>query len=293
MEESTDTCTEVPVSLRRAEQRRRRQWRQMCCDAFTEKGNFALIVVVLVCVTAVILRLALPEHPNEKWCRVGTVETIVCYVLSFGLFGFAGGFTNWLAIIMLFYRIPLLYGSGVIPNHHREIGQSVKQIILDYIFDSDFINKYIMDKLSEVATTSDVPEKINTLLASEEVDIVVDEQLAKLSNLPEGQLLGAVGIKPSALKPMVKPFVLGMGAEVAPLLLEHASRPGKVIKIDRFRDELDTYMSHRVAMMDERHTTELLERIIRPHLGWLIVWGTVFGSIVGVISQAANVAPEY
>lgn len=47
------------------------------------------------------------------------------YILSGGLFSFAGGMTNWLAVKMLFDRIPGLIGSGVIPNRFREIRQSV------------------------------------------------------------------------------------------------------------------------------------------------------------------------
>ena len=91
---------------------RRQRLTQVCFSAITEKGNLTIICIVLLCMTGVILRLALPEHPNQKWCTVGRTETATCYLLSFGLFGFAGGFTNWLAIIMLFRRVPLLYGSG-------------------------------------------------------------------------------------------------------------------------------------------------------------------------------------
>ena len=34
------------------------------------------------------------------------------YVISAGMFGLASGGTNWIAIVMLFYKIPLLVGSG-------------------------------------------------------------------------------------------------------------------------------------------------------------------------------------
>ena len=33
-------------------------------------------------------------------------------ITAFGLFGFAGGITNWLAVKMLFDHVPLLFGSG-------------------------------------------------------------------------------------------------------------------------------------------------------------------------------------
>ena len=30
----------------------------------------------------------------------------------------------------------------------------------------------------------------------------------------------------------------------------------------------------------------LLEQVIRRHLGWLVVWGNVFGAIIGVLTLA-------
>lgn len=41
--------------------------------------------------------------------------------MSFGLFGLAGGVTNWVAVYMLFEKVPYLFGSGVIPVRYVEI----------------------------------------------------------------------------------------------------------------------------------------------------------------------------
>ena len=42
-------------------------------------------------------------------------------VLSIGLFAFSGALTNWLAIHMLFEKVPGFYGSGVIPARASRI----------------------------------------------------------------------------------------------------------------------------------------------------------------------------
>ncbi|MBT8147852.1 MAG: DUF445 domain-containing protein, partial [Gammaproteobacteria bacterium] len=39
-------------------------------------------------------------------------EPVRQYVLNAGLFALSGGLTNWLAIYMLFERVPGFYGSG-------------------------------------------------------------------------------------------------------------------------------------------------------------------------------------
>lgn len=52
------------------------------------------------------------------------------WVLAAGVFGFAGGITNWLAVHMLFERVPGLYGSGVIPLRFVEIRETVKDTMM-------------------------------------------------------------------------------------------------------------------------------------------------------------------
>jgi len=42
-------------------------------------------------------------------------------ILAIGLFAFSGALTNWLAIHMLFEKVPGLYGSGVIPARFEEL----------------------------------------------------------------------------------------------------------------------------------------------------------------------------
>jgi len=42
-------------------------------------------------------------------------------IRNVGLFAFSGAVTNWLAVHMLFEKVPLLYGSGVIPARFEEL----------------------------------------------------------------------------------------------------------------------------------------------------------------------------
>ena len=74
---------------------------------------------------------------------IGTPEIVHAdWLLAAGLFGFAGGFTNWLAVKMLFDRVPFLYGSAVIPNRFREIRQAVKDAIMHYFFDQEHLESF-------------------------------------------------------------------------------------------------------------------------------------------------------
>ena len=65
---------------------------------------------LLTSLSAIVLTLAgflMPQPPRA-------------YVSSAGLFAVSGALTNWLAVYMLFERVPGFYGSGVVPLHFAE-----------------------------------------------------------------------------------------------------------------------------------------------------------------------------
>ena len=52
------------------------------------------------------------------------------YCFSVGMFALSGGITNWLAIHMLFEKIPFIMGSGVIEIQFKEFKKGIRQLIL-------------------------------------------------------------------------------------------------------------------------------------------------------------------
>ena len=58
-----------------------------------------------------------------------------------GLFGLSGGLTNWLAIHMLFEKIPFLFGSGVIPLRFKELKEGIRILIMHEFFSTDSLSK--------------------------------------------------------------------------------------------------------------------------------------------------------
>ncbi len=51
-------------------------------------------------------------------------------IFTIGLFALSGAITNWLAIHMLFERVPFLYGSGVIQLKFAGFKVAIKNLIL-------------------------------------------------------------------------------------------------------------------------------------------------------------------
>ena len=48
-----------------------------------------------------------------------------------GLFALSGGITNWLAIHMLFEKVPFFYGSGVVPSRFEEFKLGIKRLVMN------------------------------------------------------------------------------------------------------------------------------------------------------------------
>ena len=46
--------------------------------------------------------------------------------------------------------------------------------------------------------------------------------------------------------------------------------------------------AHAPQELTPEKVKSLMEEVIRTHLGWLIVWGNVFGSLIGILSVVAG-----
>ena len=79
-----------------------------CCETvISDKAIVSLVITFFIVVVGVAL-LALArglDLPN------GVIK-LSGYIISAGVFGLASGGTNWIAILMLFYKLPPLIGSG-------------------------------------------------------------------------------------------------------------------------------------------------------------------------------------
>ena len=203
------------------------------------------------------------------------------WVLAAGLFGFAGGITNWLAVKMLFDRVPLLYGSGVIPNRFREIREQVKLLIMTHFFDTDYLERFFGERVGTLSSDPGLEQKLVDLLASEEVDEIVERKLEELQASPSGMMLKMVGTQ--TVKPLVKQFLAGVGAELTPRLVAELAQPA--LEVDALREQVDQLLAAKLEELTPQTVKEMMEEVMRHHLGWLIVWGNVFGGLIGLVSH--------
>jgi uncharacterized membrane protein YheB (UPF0754 family) len=207
------------------------------------------------------------------------------WALATGLFGFAGGMTNWLAVKMLFDRVPLLYGSGVIPARFREIRAQIRALILRHFFAEEYLSRFFADRM--VAGSTSLGDRLQELLQSSEVDEAIDRKLAELMQSPMGMMLQMAG--PQRIKPLIHEFVAEIGAALGPRI--SAELAGQSLDPAMLREQVDQLLAAKLEELTPEIVKQMMEEVIREHLGWLIVWGNVFGGAIGLASAAAGYGP--
>jgi len=206
-------------------------------------------------------------------------------LLTVGLFALSGAITNWLAIHMLFEKVPFLYGSGVVESRFEEFKSSINSLIMDQFFTKENLNKFFDSELSNNKNIdlTKVIEKTDFSIAFESLKEAVMESSF-------GGMLGMFG-GVAALEPLKDPFTAKMQSSIT-----------KIVQTDSFQETLKSSLNNSnisddiyekiskvvVKRLDEltpKMVKELVQQMIKEHLGWLVVWGGVFGGLIGLISS--------
>ena len=192
-------------------------------------------------------------------------------LLMTGLFAFSGGVTNWIAIHMLFEKIPLIYGSGIIPNRFEEFKQGIKNLVMDEFFNEDNI-AYFLQQTQDKSKAS-IQSKIDYEQIFEKLtDAIISSQL--------GNMLGMFGGK-KALEPLKAPVIEKL-SEITQQIIEAPDGNLSASNLDDFSKQIETILDSRLQKLTPIQVKNIIQDIIKSHLGWLVVWGGLFGGIIGL-----------
>jgi len=218
------------------------------------KSLLTNIVAILICIGA----YAFPDYAE--------------YFFTVSIFALSGGLTNWLAVHMLFEKIPLLYGSGVISNRFEDFKAGIKTLIVSEFFTREHIERFFQDSGPEVA--ENILEKVDF----DRVFAELTDAIA-VSNL--GSMLALVGGK-KALEPLRDPVTEKLKNIIADLANDDEIGRGNSDFTQSFFDKVQHIIDNRLDELTPEHVKKIVEDMIRKHLGWLVVWGGVFGGIIGL-----------
>ncbi|MBM89270.1 MAG: DUF445 domain-containing protein [Gammaproteobacteria bacterium] len=207
------------------------------------------------------------------------------YLFNTGLFALSGGITNWLAVHMLFERVPGLYGSGVIPLRFEEFKIGIRKLIMDQFFNradleaffhgADDTREKISDSLKQAILDLDLDSAFEALL-----DVIMSSSFSGMLNMVGGR---------DALNPLQSPFVEKMReyfqSQFANLGFQDQVQQALKNALDdeTIRLKVEALIDQRLDQMTPQMVKEVIQEMIREHLGWLVVWGCAFGGLIGLV----------
>jgi len=203
-------------------------------------------------------------------------------IKAIGFFALSGALTNWLAVYMLFEKIPLLYGSGIIPNRFEEFKGSIKELMMHQFFTAENIEQFIEGEEQQGSGVLN----LDPLLAAVNYDQMFEGLVSSIMESSFGGMLQMMGGE-EALIPLKEPFTEKMQLTLAEMVdsekFKAALKQG--LNANQIGEDIigkiETVIDKRLAELTPQLVKEMVQKIIREHLGWLVVWGGIFGGIMG------------
>lgn len=204
-------------------------------------------------------------------------------VMMIGLFALSGALTNWLAIHMLFEKVPGLVGSGVIPNRFEAFKEAIKNLMMEQFFTQENIDRFVSANAQE--------SKFNLQPVIEKVDLSssYDRLVEVIMNSSFGSMLGMFG-GADALTPLKEPFIENMKSSLIEMTQKASFHDLIKAEMDQpdvmadIRAKVAEIIDSRLEELTPQLVKQMVQNMIKEHLGWLVVWGGVFGGLIGLIS---------
>lgn len=210
-------------------------------------------------------------------------------VFTVGIFALSGAVTNWLAIYMLFDKVPGLYGSGVIPARFEDFKSAIKSLMMEEFFTEENINRFLNSNKGNSASSID----LSPIIKKVDLSPAFNNLIKVIENSSFGSMLAMVGGS-EALQPLREPFIEEMKVTMSDIaqsedfnniLNEELAQSGLS---DDMRDKISDIIEKRLNELTPQLVKTMVQNMIKQHLGWLVVWGGVFGGIIGLIAALSN-----
>lgn len=208
-------------------------------------------------------------------------------VLSTGLFALAGGVTNWLAIHMLFEKVPGLYGSGVISARFEEFKLGIQQLVMEQFFSEQNLERFLGEMVTE---TSQHHFEFHDVIEQTDLSPAYDSLVETIMESSFGSMLGMFG-GANALTPLKEPFIVKMKTALNDMAHSASFQDSVRNKLTSshanhdIQQQIEQVVTARLEELTPQMVKDIIQKMIRDHLGWLVVWGGVFGGLIGLITS--------
>ena len=203
-----------------------------------------------------------------------------------GLFALSGAVTNSLAIHMLFEKVPFLYGSGVIESKFSQFKISIHNLLMNQFFTREHLTRFFQEEMSSAKKTIDFEKILNKTDFSPAYESLKESVMQSSF----GGMLGMFGGE-AALEPLREPFTKKLQASIISISASDAFQEvvNEALKSEDLSadvyEKLSRIVNLRLEELTPKMVKEIVQDMIKEHLGWLVIWGAVFGGVIGLFSS--------
>lgn len=211
-------------------------------------------------------------------------------LMSIGFFAFSGAITNWLAVYMLFEKVPFLYGSGVVPNNFEEFKLGIKTLIMSQFFNQENLDRFFKQEEELIVNILD----FDKLLDAFDFDKLFNALVDSVMESSFGGMLSMFG-GANALTALKDPFIVKTRKTILDMTQEESfvntlnenimSSHGQ----DGMLEKIEVVIDQRLEELTPQMVKEIIQTMIQKHLGWLVVWGGVFGGLIGLLMSFISI----
>ena len=202
-----------------------------------------------------------------------------------GLFALSGAVTNSLAIHMLFEKVPFLYGSGVIESKFSQFKISIHNLLMNQFFTREHLTKFFQEEMSSAKKTIDFEKILNKTDFSPAYESLKESVMQSSF----GGMLGMFGGE-AALEPLREPFTKKLQTSILSITASDAFQEvvNEALKSEDLSadvyEKLSRIVNARLEELTPKMVKDIVQEMIKEHLGWLVIWGAVFGGLIGLVS---------
>ena len=208
------------------------------------------------------------------------------WLFYIGMFALSGALTNWIAVHMLFEKVPGLYGSGIVQLKFEEFKTAIRTLIMEQFFTQENIDKFLTEQSGEAHHFDLAP-----LINETDMSPAFDSLVSTIQQSSFGGMLNMFG-GTDALIPLREPFVENLKSSMVEITQSDEfaeklkAQLGSSGSMSNVSEKVDHIVQQRLDELTPAMVKTLVQEMIKSHLGWLVIWGGVFGGLIGFIMHS-------
>lgn len=202
------------------------------------------------------------------------------HFFNMGFYALSGAITNWLAVYMLFEKVPFLYGSGIIELNFEVFKKSIKDMVMEQFFSPKNMQNFL--------ETEEMRIDLSGVIENVDMNKAFDALKSTIMESKFGGMIGMFG-GDGIIESFREQFLDKLRVSLVSIVKSNSFHEEikKHLSSTTIQEDLtsfiETIVTNRINELTPKMVKDLIKTLIDEHLGWLVVWGGVFGGAIGFI----------